>query len=198
MNLFEKINQLEINLKINITTEIICVDDGSTDNSFQQLYQVKKIKKNLKVIKFKKNYGSTTALLYGMKFVSGDVVTFLAADLQDHPNVILKMAKKWIDGNELIISQRSSRKDPIISKVLSNLYYIFVNKFINKKFPQTGSDMFLLDKKYFGYLLDSVYKTNIPLLVFSTTKKYKLLQSHRHKRVFGKSQWSFKKIKFIL
>ena len=105
-----------------------------------------------------------------MKFVSGDVVTFLAADLQDHPNVILKMAKKWIDGNELIISQRSSRKDPIISKVLSNLYYIFVNKFINKKFPQTGFDMFLLDKKYFGYLLISVYKTNIPLLVFSTTK----------------------------
>ena len=54
--------------------------------------------------------------------------------------------------------------------------------------------MFLLDKKYYDCLLDSSYKTNIPLLVFSTTKKYKLIQSHRHKRLFGKSQWSFKKL----
>ena len=128
-----------------------------------------------------------------MKIVTGDAVTFLAADLQDDPLIIKKMVKKWIQGNKLIICERSSRSDPFLSKCFSKIYYFLVRKLINKDFPKEGFDMFLLDKKYFNYILNSDYETNIPLLIFSIGINYNLIRSERRLRKYGKSQWTLKK-----
>lgn len=193
-SLFRELGKLEKKLNEHkASLEIVCVDDGSTDGSYKKLLKIKKIKKNLKLIKFSKNYGASTALIYGMKFIKGDAVTFLAADLQDDPLIINTMVKKWIQGSKLVICERSSRSDPFLSKCFSKFYYFLVRKLINKKFPREGFDMFLLDKKYFNFILNSEYETNIPLLVFSIGINYNLIRSERRLRKYGESQWTLNK-----
>lgn len=185
-NLKKKLITLEIEL------EIICIDDGSTDNSYKTLKNLKQIYQ-FKLIKLSGNFGVNTALITGMKYVENQAVTFLAADLQDDPNEIYNMAIEWKKGSRLVICERETRNDPFASSIFSKIYYLFVRFFISSSFPKNGFDLFLLDKKYFKKLINSSPETNIPLLIFSLYPKPHKIKYHRKKRPYGKSTWTFEK-----
>ncbi|MDR2794434.1 MAG: glycosyltransferase [Holosporaceae bacterium] len=75
--------------------EIICVNDGSSDNTFDKLIQKKKIIPQIKIVDFSRNFGKDSALTAGLDFAAGECVIPMDCDLQDPPNLILPMVEKW-------------------------------------------------------------------------------------------------------
>ena len=155
-NLLERLNKLKSELsKISLDLEVVAVDDGSKDESFETLNDLSKKYDFLKTYQLTKNFGEATASKFGLRKITGDAFSVLAADLQDPPELILEMAKSWLEGNSYVICERTKRNDPVFSKFLANLYYRFLTKFIMPTYPKKGFDLFLMDSKYLPVINDS-------------------------------------------
>lgn len=96
--------------------ELIFVDDGSTDQTFEKLLQYTEKDKQLKIVKFQQNFGQSAALACGFDFATGEIVITLDADLQNDPSDIPLMLEKIREGNDLIVGWRKKRKDPLLGK----------------------------------------------------------------------------------
>jgi Glycosyltransferases involved in cell wall biogenesis len=114
--LYEKI--IDTMNKLPYDYEIIAVDDGSTDNTFNKLKEIASKDKRLKVISFKRNYGQTAAMFAGFQHASGDVVITMDADLQNDPADIPILIEKIDEGYDVVSGWRKDRKDPFFSRTL--------------------------------------------------------------------------------
>ena len=102
---------------LNLEFEIILIDDGSTDNSWKIISKICSSNKNIKAIRFLKNFGKSQALSAGFKACNGDVVITMDADLQDDPNEIPELYKKISEENfDLVSGWKKVRYDSIIFK----------------------------------------------------------------------------------
>jgi glycosyltransferase involved in cell wall biosynthesis len=104
--------------------EVIMIDDGSNDNSWQVIEELQAKNPNIKGIKFRRNYGKSAALFCGFDAVQGDVVITIDADLQDSPDEIpglFKMIKE--DGYDLISGWKKKRRDPVFRKNIPSKLY---------------------------------------------------------------------------
>lgn len=192
--LFDKILELEnIILSLEINLELIFVDDGSGDNSLNVLLEIKGKRPATKIIKLTKNFGVVNATKTALKFVTGDCFTVLAADLQDPPELIVEMVKKWKDGSKFIICERISRDDPLLSRLFSAIYYKILNKLVLKDYPKGGYDMALMDKVFLSPLINSSKSLYTPLLAYWLGYAPEVLHYHRKERKHGKSRWTFAK-----
>lgn len=192
--LFDKILEVEIILlSLEINLELIYVDDGSGDNSLNILLKIKQKRPTTKIIKLTRNFGVVNATKTALKFVTGDCFTFLAADLQDPPELIIEMIKKWKSGSKFIICERVSREDPPLSKLFSTVYYKVLNNLVLKDYPKGGFDMALMDRVFLDPLVNSSKSLYIPLLAFWLGYTPEVLHYHRKEREHGKSRWTFAK-----
>lgn len=198
--LFVRLDQLKSELsKISLDLEVVAVDDGSKDNSFETLSDLSKKYSFLKTYQLTKNFGEATASKFGLRKITGDAFSVLAADLQDPPELILEMAKTWLEGNSYVICERTKRNDPIFSKFLANLYYKFLTKFIMPTYPKKGFDLFLMDSKYLPVINDSSKSSSIPLILSWIGIEPKKIGYVRQTREHGKSTWTlFKRINLLL
>lgn len=99
--------------------ELIMIDDGSDDGSWQKILELKKKNPSIKGVKFRRNYGKSAALQIGFQLAKGDVVVTMDADLQDSPEEIPEMRKLIVeDGYDLISGWKKKRYDPVLSKNL--------------------------------------------------------------------------------
>jgi Glycosyltransferases involved in cell wall biogenesis len=101
--------------------EIIFVDDGSTDGTYQRLKQLAEKDSRLKVIRFKRNYGQTAAMSAGFEHAKGDVIITLDADLQNDPEDIPTLLEKLKEGYHVVSGWRKDRKDPFLSRRLPSM-----------------------------------------------------------------------------
>jgi Glycosyltransferases involved in cell wall biogenesis len=101
--------------------EIIFVDDGSTDGTYQRLKQLAEKDSRLKVIRFKRNYGQTAAMSAGFEHAKGDVIVTLDADLQNDPEDIPILLEKLKEGYHVVSGWRKDRKDPFLSRRLPSM-----------------------------------------------------------------------------
>jgi glycosyltransferase involved in cell wall biosynthesis len=101
--------------------EIIFVDDGSTDDTYQRLKQLAEKDSRLKVIRFKRNYGQTAAMSAGFQHAKGDVIITLDADLQNDPEDIPILLEKLKEGYHVVSGWRKDRKDPFLSRRLPSM-----------------------------------------------------------------------------
>ena len=108
--------------------EIIFVDDGSTDRTFEILSKIQKDDSRVKVISFRKNFGQTAALSAGFDHARGDIIVTLDADLQNDPQDIPKLLEKLNEGYDLVNGWRFDRKDPFLTRRLPS---IIANKIIS-------------------------------------------------------------------
>jgi dolichol-phosphate mannosyltransferase len=198
--LFEKLHNLDIQLQeLKLRTELIFVDDGSIDNSVTILHDFQQESPHVKVIKLVKNYGAVNASRTGLKYVSGQAFSVLAADLQDPPEIILEMCKEWMNGSKFVVCERVSRADPIVSRVFSRLHYFIFRKFVFPSYPKGGFDIALMDRSMLNTIISSVKSGSAPLLAFSLGYPPKILKYNRPARIHGKSSWTFsKKFNFFL
>ena len=203
LSLPELINRLDnLNrelLGINLELEVVAVDDGSKDNSFEILIELSKKYSFLNAFQLTKNFGEATASKFGLRKITGDAFSVLAADLQDPPELIFEMAKTWLDGNSYVICERTKRNDPIFSKFLANLYYKFLTKFIMPTYPKKGFDLFLMDTKYLPVIIESSKSSSIPLILSWIGIEPLKIGYVRQTREHGKSTWTiFKRINLLL
>ncbi len=103
--------------------EVILVDDGSTDKSWQVVQELSQKYEGVKGIKFRRNYGKSAALNEGFGKVSGDVVITMDADLQDSPDEIPELRRMIIeDGFDLVSGWKKKRYDPITKTIPTKIY----------------------------------------------------------------------------
>lgn len=108
--------------RMNSRYEIIFVDDGSTDRSFQVLRDLKRIDRHVKIVRFRRNYGKSAALAVGFDKAQGNIVVTMDADLQDDPAEIPALKKKLDDGYDLVSGWKKIRRDPITKTIPSKFF----------------------------------------------------------------------------
>jgi len=104
------------------TYEIIFVDDGSTDKSFEILEKLHNEDKKVKVIKFRRNFGKSSAIDAGFKNARGEIVFTMDADLQDDPKEIPRFLDKINEGFDLVVGWKYNRKDPYTKRIPSKIF----------------------------------------------------------------------------
>lgn len=102
-----------------LSYELIMIDDGSNDGSWEKILELKKTNPSVKGVKFRRNYGKSAALQIGFQMASGDVVVTMDADLQDNPEEIPEMRRMIKEeGYDLVSGWKKKRYDPVLSKNL--------------------------------------------------------------------------------
>jgi dolichol-phosphate mannosyltransferase len=198
--LFERVSLLRNELnKIQIHLELIFVDDFSSDGSRQVLIDHSEKNSEVKLVLLSKNFGGINASKAGWSKVTGDVFTTLASDLQEPPELILQMAKEWLQGHQFVICERTSRNDGKKEKLTSSVFYRILRKFVFNDYPPGGFDLALLPKPYLPILLDSAKSVYPAALIWSLGLTPKVIYYHREARKHGKSGWTFlKKINAVI
>jgi glycosyltransferase involved in cell wall biosynthesis len=102
----------------NISGEIICVDDGSRDRTWEKLASWAEKDPRLKLVRFRRNFGQTAAMVAGLDYVSGEIIIPLDADLQNDPNSIPDLLAKMDEGYDVVSGWRKHRQDAFFARKL--------------------------------------------------------------------------------
>ena len=187
---------IEIIEKINEEYEIIFVNDGSTDNTTEQLKQLAKKDKNVKVLHLSRNFGHQQALSAGLKFAKGDAIISMDCDLQDPPEIIYGMYKKWKEGFDIVYARRLNyRKDNFIKKIGSKIYYRVLSKFSFVNIPQNVGDFRLISKAVLTEINNMPEQSRyLRGMVAWTGFNYTFIDYNRPDRKDGESAYSLSKL----
>ena len=180
--------------------EIVFVDDGSGDNSWEIMNQIADMDSNVKLVKLSRNFGEHAALLAGLHYCTGDCAVTKQADLQEDSELILEMYEKWKEGNKVVMAIREERDDPALKKFFAGMYYALVRKFIMKDMPEGGCDCYLIDRQVIQVIemLDEK-NSSLTLQVMWVGFKRADVYFHRKAREEGESRWTLgKKIKLVI
>ena len=133
---------------LNMPFEIVCVNDGSTDNTLQKLLQAKKNFTNIRIINLSRNFGKEAALTAGLDFTKGEVIIPIDADLQDPPELIKLFISKWQDGFDVVLAKRTDRSsDTVVKKLTAQLFYKFHNIISHTELLENVGDYRLMTRK---------------------------------------------------
>lgn len=128
--------------------ELLLVDDGSSDGSTDMLHELAKKDKRVRPVIFARNFGHQVAVTAGLDYSRGEAVVIIDADLQDPPELILDMAKKWKEGYEVIFAVRTEREGESWFKLwTASLFYRMIYRITDVKIPLDTGDFRLIDRK---------------------------------------------------
>ncbi|MEE3469753.1 MAG: glycosyltransferase family 2 protein [Butyrivibrio hungatei] len=180
--------------------EIVFVDDGSGDNSWEIINKIAAMDKNVIATKLSRNFGEHAALLAGLSVCTGDCAVTKQADLQEDSTLILEMYESWKRGNKVVLAIRGSRDENAVKKFFAGCYYWLVRKTINKDMPQGGCDCYLVDRQVIKVLeMMDEKNSSLTLQVMWVGFKTEKIYFHRKDREVGKSRWTLgKKIKLVV
>jgi glycosyltransferase involved in cell wall biosynthesis len=174
--------------------EYVFVDDGSGDNSFELLAEVAERDPRVRAAKLSRNFGANAAVLAGLHYVSGDCVAMIAADLQDPPEIISTMLRRWEAGKKVVLAARNDREDPFISRLFAGMFYWLFRRMALKDMPAKGCDFLLIDRTVANMLVQIGEKNPYLIgLVLWMGFERDIVYYKRQKREHGKSMWSFAK-----
>ncbi len=178
---------------------ILFINDGSTDNSFVEIDSIQKIDSKVRIVNFTRNFGQVSAVIAGFEMTDSDLIINISADMQDPPELIEQMIKKWEEGYIVVACERIGREDSIIAKITSKIFYSLI-KISIPKMPIGGFDYFLLDKVAYKKIVNmgehnSFIQGDILWLGYEPF----FIKYSRKKRPVGKSQWTlWKKLKYFI
>jgi len=180
--------------------ELIFVDDGSGDRSYEVMSQLAQIDSHIRTLKLSRNFGEHAAILAGLSICTGTCAIRKAADLQDPSDLILEMYERYRAGNKVVLAVREGRDEPLLQQFTSNVYTLMMRKLALPNMPKGGFDCFLIDRQVID-LLNDMKEKNTSLMGqilwsgFLTDRVY----YQRQKRTIGKSRWTLlKKIKLFV
>ncbi|NEO53258.1 MAG: glycosyltransferase family 2 protein [Okeania sp. SIO3B5] len=133
---------------LEITYEIVCVNDGSKDNTLNLLVEYHQRNPAIKVVNFSRNFGKEIALTAGIDYTTGDAVIPIDADLQDPPELIVELIAKWREGYDVVYATRRSRQgESWVKKFTAQSFYRIIQGLTSVKIPPDTGDFRLMDRK---------------------------------------------------
>jgi glycosyltransferase involved in cell wall biosynthesis len=127
--------------------EVVCIDDGSRDDTLKKLISVAKKDSRFHVIELSRNFGKEAALTAGIDAATGDAVIPIDADLQDPPELMLEMIKEWSKGAEVVLARRADRSsDSFLKRKTAEIFYRFHNSLSTIQIPENVGDFRLMDR----------------------------------------------------
>ncbi|MDY7801618.1 glycosyltransferase family 2 protein [Burkholderia stagnalis] len=131
-----------------IRFEIVCVNDGSRDDTLDRLIAIGTKDRRVRVIDLTRNFGKEAALTAGIDEAVGDAVIPIDADLQDPPSLIPLMIEHWRGGAEVVAARRTNRAcDSFAKRTAAKLYYRVHNALSEVKLPENVGDFRLMDRQ---------------------------------------------------
>lgn len=181
--------------KLNKKYEIIYVDDGSTDRTYDELVSMNNADKIVKVIQFRKNFGQTAAMDCGFKSAQGKVIIVMDADLQNDPNDIPRLLEKMDEGYDVVSGWRYNRRDPFSKKVFSKVANIIRRNLTGEKIHDSGCSLKAYKKECFDDLdLYGEMHRFIPALLMWKGFKIGEIKVNHRKRKHGKTKYGIKRL----
>lgn len=174
--------------------EIIMIDDGSQDNSWNEMLQLYELDNKIQLIHLSRNFGEHSAILCGYANCTGDCAVNKAADLQESSSLILEMFNSWKKGNNIVLATREKREEGFIQQFFANFYYWCARKIAFPQMPRGGFNISLLDRKAIDVLLN-MDETNVALegQILSLGFRTSTVPYIRKARKIGKSRWTLRK-----
>ena len=193
MPLYEDIRAKVIDV-IDYGYELVFVDDGSKDKSYEVMKELAVLDENIKILRLSRNFGAHAAVFCGLAHATGDCAVVKAADLQEPAELIFEMVESWRRGNNVVLAVREGREEKKSQTFFSNLYYWMVRKTAFPNMPKTGFDVYLLDRKVISVLnmLDEKNSALTGQILWSGFKTG-CVHYTRLARKIGRSRWTLKK-----
>ena len=128
--------------------EIICIDDGSVDDTAERLRIWHKREPRIIMLRFSRNFGKEAAVTAGIDYCRGAAAILLDADLQDPPELIPKMLEHWRAGYQVVLAKRSARReDSFIKRATAKAFYHLMKRIAESSIPENVGDFRLIDRK---------------------------------------------------
>jgi glycosyltransferase involved in cell wall biosynthesis len=174
------------------------VDDGSSDGTFAYLEERARTRRNIRILKLSRNFGSHIGISAGIENSTDvDAVIILPADLQEPPELIPELLKKWEEGNEVVWTIREKRAQSLLGKLFSHTFYkIFISGSNLRNYPKEGPSAYLLLTKKVVREWRKFGESNrmiIGLIAWMGFKQTKVFYK-QNERLVGKSSWGFMKL----
>ena len=175
------------------TYEIICIDDGSTDGTYNLLEQYATEDFRVKVLKFSRNFGKEYGLMAGLKYCRGRAAVPIDVDLQDPPELILQFIQKWEEGYDMVYGIRNDRRsDSWLKRWTAKLFYKAYNLMTRSPIPYNAGDYRLIDRKIIDAILELKERNIFMKGIFGWTGfKSCGIKYVRQKRQAGVSKWNY-------
>lgn len=176
--------------------ELIFVNDGSRDNTLGQLKELAEQDEHVRVISFSRNFGHQEAVSAGMANAAGQAVVIIDCDLQDPPEVILEMVKKWEAGADIVYGQRVKRQGETAFKKLTAWgYYRILRALGGQYIPANAGDFRLIDRKVCD-TLNAMPEKNRFLRGMAAWSGFRAepVEFVRDERAAGQTKYSLKKM----
>lgn len=175
--------------------EVICVDDGSKDKTWEILQSKSSTDPRWKAIAFSRNFGHQTAISCGLENAQGDAVIVLDADLQDPPEELHRYISKWEEGYDVVYAVRQKRKESHPKRFAYWLFYRVLSKLITFEIPLDSGDFSIMDRKVVNVLKAMPERNRFVrgLRAWSGFKQIGLAYE-RHERAAGETKYPFKKL----
>ncbi len=182
-------------LKEVIDFEIIVVDDNSPDNTLIYLRKIVLQQPQIKVISLARNFGQQVAISAGLKYITGDAAIIMDDDLQDPPEFIPQLIRKWEEGYDIVYAIKANRKEGFIKKTGYKLFYKILSKLSEIEVPQNSGD-FCIMSKHIVEILNSMKERDRFVRGLRAWVGYKQIGivCDRGKRLSGKPAYTLSKI----
>jgi polyisoprenyl-phosphate glycosyltransferase len=178
----------------NIPFELIIIDDGSKDDSFEIACELENQDKRVKAYQLSRNYTSHYAKFAGFTVCNGACATSMPDDGQQPLDTYVAMYRQWEKGNKLVVPYRVSRRDGIIKDFFSRMYYRLMNKLSVVEYPPGGCDVFLADREIIDIFNERIH----PIHTSTTVEVLRLgfdpvFIPFNRPAIKSTSRWTFKK-----
>ena len=180
----------------NYNFEIIFIDDGSTDNGLNFLKKIAENNKNIIILELSRNFGKEAALTAGIDIANGSAIIPIDVDLQDPPNLINDMIKKWESGFDIVLAKRNNRlNENLLKRLSASFFYKIYTLFVGDSKNSNVGDFRLIDRKVIDNIKNLKEKNRymkglLSWPGFSTSE----ITYTRNKRKAGKTKFTFLKL----
>lgn len=135
-------------VKLDGPSEFILIDDGSGDESYGKMQALRADDPRYRLIQLSRNFGHQIAVTAGIDAAAGEAVVILDADLQDPPEAVLEMAKRWREGYEVVYAVRRHRKgESAFKRFTAQCFYRLLRRLTNTDIPADTGDFRLVDRR---------------------------------------------------
>ncbi len=193
--LYERVSKIMNDMK-DYEFELLFVNDGSKDNTLNEIKKLREQDKRVSYVDFSRNFGKEIGMIAGLDYATGDCVIIMDADLQDPPELIPQMVELWEQGYDDVYAQRKSRKgETWLKKFTSKMYYKVLQSLTRVPIQKDTGDFRLLDRRCVNALKKMRETSRCSKSMFSWIGyNKKAILYDRDPRVAGKTKWNYMKL----